>query len=178
MKIRIVERGFENFTGHFGVIEFNAGLSVGDVPNHEIDRLAANIQITDADGNPIGVAHRIVQTHSDVAPVIARLQTAEELNLPDEKPAKQEAPVEQQAMPRFYTEAELSEIGDKGIKTLRFVGDEWGVKGKAIAELIGDILAAQDEYRRKRGLEPLARTVAEEGGQADADVVVTDAAEA
>jgi hypothetical protein len=154
MKVRLTAPGFETYTGHFGVIEFKDGLSVEDVPPQEIDRLAANIAITDEQGNPLGLADRIVGAYRDTAPNLGRLSTAAELKLPPEPPVREEPSATKAPAPRLYTEAELAQLADaKGIRGLREVGDAWGVKGRAIDELMSGILKAQDKFCDARGLD-------------------------
>lgn len=151
MKIRITQAGFERFTGDFGVIAFVDGVSAGDVSGVEIDRLAASIGIVDAEtGEPIGVANRIVTHHADTAPVLGRLPTAAELEGEPEPAAP--APVDD-GMPTFHTAEELGALADAGgIKAVREVAAKWDVRGKAIAELIGEILDAQEKFKKSRGI--------------------------
>lgn len=48
-----------------------------------------------------------------------------------------------------YTFENLSELADKGgIKPLREIGEKFGVKGKAISELIREILEAQEKAEK------------------------------
>ncbi|KAA5604426.1 hypothetical protein F1188_16340 [Roseospira marina] len=149
MKVKIVEPGFESFTGHFGLVEFQNGVSLRDVEPYELDRLAANVRIENLKGQAAGVADRMVEAHNEVAPVISPLVRG----LPEQVMAPVPKTVAEGLPPRVYSEKELGAIADEGgIKMLREIGEKWEVKGRGIAELIHDILDAEDRYCEARGL--------------------------
>jgi hypothetical protein len=124
MKIRMIQAGWETYTGNFGGVEFADGTSIADVLPREASRLANIVQIEQLDGtNPS-----------------ASQQDLDSKCTPMQVQGEEPAPAPRAA----YTQDELEEIaGTGGIKALRVVGDPLGVKASGIADLIALILAAQ-----------------------------------
>jgi hypothetical protein len=150
MKIKLVEPGYEGFTGIFGTIEFLDGVSVDHVSRSETYRLASLIRIEDAEGGPFAgiaadAAARNATTQVVTLPTLAEVQAAEAAA----KAATEAAPVvvvPEQVTPDFkaYTQAELEGIADKsGIAGLREIADPMNIKGTSVAKLIEQIVAAQ-----------------------------------
>lgn len=127
MKIKIVQPGWEGFTGNFGSIDFKDGVSVNDVSDMEAARIGAVVRVENDEGHDPSMAQRIIDTYDQPAP---------------QGKTTIEAAEEPQPECKFYTAAELEEVADKkGIKGLREIADPLGVKGKSIGELIHEILA-------------------------------------
>jgi hypothetical protein len=125
MKIKMVQPGYEQFTGNFGGVEFLDGVSVVDVAPMIATRIANVVRVENVED---GVNPSASQTALD------SYSTPMELR-PQDVPA---------AKPQKYTAAELESIASKeGIKGLRKIGDTFGVKATGIAELIALILRAQ-----------------------------------
>jgi hypothetical protein len=169
VKVRIVSPGWENFTGQMGFgAPFENGVSTIDLTPRVINRLGASLQIVDADtGVQVGPSANAVFIHSQEAPVTAPL--AEKVDVDkaeadererlikeaDERKAaeaealaaakaKAEAEAAENAKSVIYTRQELEAIGaNDGIDGLRQIASPLGVKGRAIAELVTEILAAQ-----------------------------------
>lgn len=145
-KIKIVQPGWESYTGPYGHIEFKDGVSVDPVDWIQADRIAADLQVADAaDGQQIGAQVRLIETKCIPLDSLDVLKTAENEPQPAPPPVKA-APV---APVKVWTPDELMNLADKeGIKGLREIGNALGAKGRAIPELIEDILHAQDERQR------------------------------
>lgn len=125
MKIKIVQQGWEKFTGTFGVVEFVDGVSVNDVSRTEAQCLAAAVSIVNLEGKDPSAAQAIIDTNPTPAKVASILTE----DLVEKPPAV------------TYTADQLAEIADKsGIKGLRAIADPLNLRGNSIAELIGKIL--------------------------------------
>jgi hypothetical protein len=125
MKIKMVQPGYEQFTGNFGGIEFVDGVSVADVAPMVATRIANVVRVENVEGgaNP-SASQAALDSYS--RPMELR---------PQDTPAP---------APQKYTEADLEAIASKeGIKGLRKISDPLGVKSNGIGDLIGLILKAQ-----------------------------------
>jgi hypothetical protein len=151
-KLKIVQPGWETYTGFYGSVEFVDGLSTEAVPEVFADRVSADIIVVDAEtGDPVGVAERMVTAGLIRLKPEAPLERAPEVS--EEKQKKSEEKIETPAVEpdRVYTEAELEAIASaKGMRGLREIGNKLAVRGRAIPELIGDILAAQSKLIAER----------------------------
>ena len=163
MRIRIVAKGWEGFTGKMGQgVEFIDGVSVDDVSQIERNRIAANVLVEDAEsGDQIGpaaanLALRGIPAGDDVrmeratkaAEAAEARRVAQELmdkeELEKEAALLEAAKKASDAETPIYTRDELEAIArNDGIKPLRDLGDTYGVKGRSISEMIEAILKAQ-----------------------------------
>lgn len=151
--IKFASPKWAGYSGHFGRILFDNGISVDPVSRLDRDLLAAAEVFVEVDENgrerPAGVAHRLV--------------VESKLRLPVEKPLKRQSEQDKakeqlevasrvdQAPTDFYTREELEAVADKeGIKGLRIIAEPWGVKHRAIPVLIEMILGAQSAFKDKR----------------------------
>jgi hypothetical protein len=124
MKIRLLQPGWETFTGNFGGVEFADGVSVNDANTREAARLANVVRCELEDGSNPSASQVALDSKGTIMQVGS-----------DRAPAP--APVK-------YSRTALEEIaGAKGIKGLREIGDPMGVKASGIADLIEAILKAQ-----------------------------------
>ena len=147
MKVRIIEAGYEGFTGYFGTVEFVDGVSV-DASLSEIRTISAVVKIVDADtGNEVGVladfsTNQETRANAVTLPTVAELQAqAVESGETTEEPKVVAQP--EKEGPK-YSKGDLERIADGGgINALRKVGDEFGVKATGINKLITAILIAQ-----------------------------------
>lgn len=144
-RVKIIEPGWENFTGEFGPANFEDGVSIFPLSPVHVDRVAAELRVVDADdeaGGQIGPQVRLIEAKCVSLDVLDRLETAEnEPELPLVAPEPPPPPEPE----KLWTKDELFNVADKdGIKGLRAIGDPLGAKGRAIPELIEDILTAQD----------------------------------
>lgn len=130
MKLKLVQPGYENMTGYLGMTLFQDGLSVNDVPLREARNLGMAIKVEFEDGTDPNPAQNLLDSmHIEAGTVEAPLAGSE-----NESPKASVT----------YTQESLEAIADKeGIKGVRAVAEQFGVKGTSIAELIREILEAQ-----------------------------------
>ena len=131
MKIKLVEPGWETFRDYLGFVLFKDGESVEDVSPAEAARLASIVRIETLEGRNPSPAQMILDNWSGPM-IVATTDTADAA-----KAASPAAPV------KSWTQEELSAIADeRGIKGLREIGDDLGLKGTGIADLIAKIVEA------------------------------------
>lgn len=133
-KIRIDSVGFEYFTGLLGQVPFTDGISDREVTDNEASRLGASVRVVKVDNNEqVGAATNIANAR----------------NVQAEVAVVKENPVEtKEALTKElkYSKAFLEKLAeDGGIKAVRKVGDEFGVKNVQISSLIEEILQAQSK---------------------------------
>ena len=137
MKLKLVAKGYETFTGMFGGCDFIDGESVTDVTESMAKRISCIIHCEWENGDNPSVAQSILNNqnvpaenflHDSSAPVTAASKVVE--GLP-------------QTQSDIYTEEDLGVIADKeGIAGLRLIADANGIKGNSIAALVKQIVAA------------------------------------
>lgn len=138
MKLKLLQPGYEGFTGLLGVTFFENGVSVDSVPLREARNIAISISCQYEDGSDPNPAQGLLNNMDLEAKVTA----------PGEF---EQPPVEKQLLP-VVTEAELEAIADKGgIKALREVAVTYGVKGTSIAEIIREILDVIKAQEQAKG---------------------------
>lgn len=147
MKLKITQKGFENYTGQMGMILFKNGVSVYDVKERDALRLSAcfgckwendsAITVTKLEEEPrapIGRQTYIVE--SDGAPEKVAGNDGRTIYVDvgfENEPIK---------VTRRFTLQELEAIADKkGIKGIREVAAPLGIRGTSINAMIEDILA-------------------------------------
>lgn len=137
MKLRLTAAGWETYTGQMGVINFENGLSVGEVLAIDAVRVAGVIGAEWEDGTPANVSQIYLDNLKTEAAVMQD-------NRQPEAPVVEVKKVGEVAAPTVaYTEEQLAEIADKqGIAGLREIADPLGLKGNSIAGLISAILKA------------------------------------
>lgn len=134
-RIRITEAGWGNYTGAFGGVEFDQGLSVESVDPMHISRLGSILAISMVDTNTQGGVgadlQRMQDTGAEVVPESPRTSES----------AAEVAPV---ANKTAYTREQLEKVADKhGIAGLRTIAEPMSIKGRGIHELIEEILKFQ-----------------------------------
>jgi hypothetical protein len=135
MKIRIIQAGMENFTGDFGPVPFESGISSRDVTSLEAQRLAGLVQIETVEDQPRNPSMAQVIIDSHTTPMDAEMTAGETKVIQD--------PV------KAYTREELEAIADRdGIEGLRPIGNSLHVKSNSIVKLIEAILRAQQPAPR------------------------------
>lgn len=129
MKIKIIEAGYEGFTGQLGVYEFEDGVTVDDIGRGDAAALGAMLSVVDAETgmNPSETQRMITMANVPVpvetSGIVAQIATTS----------------------TDLTRADLEDIADtSGIKGIREIAEVLSLKGNAISELIDKILAAQD----------------------------------
>jgi hypothetical protein len=148
MRIRIIERGFETYTGPLGLIEFKDGVSVSDeLDPWEVNRLASALRMEWEDGRQAGQGAAMIEAFKT-----AVVESAAPLERDSEK--DKQAPADPDALKtpavpaELYTREQLGELADQdGMKSLRVIAGGYGVKSKSVTGLIEAILVAQDRRR-------------------------------
>lgn len=155
-KIKIVQAGWEGYTGHFGLVEFKDGVSVHPVPQMLADQVTGLIACESVpeegeDSVALGITTRMVGGFTTTAAPLEdslatqseRERVAEE-NLIRLRNAKQ-------ASLELHSKQQLESIVDsEGLPGLRKIADLWQVRDRAVAPLIEKILKAQADYQDER----------------------------
>lgn len=150
MKIRLVQPGFESFTGSMGALAFESGLSTTDVQERDFLRLSSVMKCEREDGSSASPADALLAIANVGAPTP---EAAREAELESNAAAlaaftQPEADKPQTAAPTMpaaaiYTEEQLGALADKeGIKGLRKIAEPLGIKGNSIKDLITGIIEA------------------------------------
>lgn len=143
--LRLVQAGYQNYTGPIGAYDFVDGVSTVMIPRNDRDRLATAFQfvefITPGDEIEAGVAARLLFESTRVLEVPKDLERQTEAEKADEDKRVVEGV---KPDPVIYTAAELEAIAEKkGINGLREVAAYWEVKHRSIVPLMELILGAQ-----------------------------------
>lgn len=142
MKIRIDEVGYENYTGQLGMVDFVDGVSVNEVSQSELNRMAVVIRVVNVESEEqVGSLVDMQKNNDYTFPVEEVLVNIPE---PEQAPADSQAPADDTAGKAIYSREQLEALADKeGIAGLREVAETFGVKGTSIVGLIQEILDAQ-----------------------------------
>lgn len=138
MQIKLTEKGFERYTGELGGVKFENGISEEGINQNQADNIAAAMRV-EVIGEGVAGAQRLVVEKARQADVIEARKRGQEGDKP-----KQAQVAQIQPPATIYSEEDLAKIADaKGISGLREIGEKLGVKGRAVKELMADILKAQ-----------------------------------
>lgn len=153
MKVKLTQAGWEDLNGWFGAFEFVDGVSVKDLNPAECNRLRACVgcDIIERDEGYVPMNADYSEIKSAEAPVGNTIQPVdpEELEKKLEKDKQSlmsriANAIKSKEVEKVWTAEELEAIADdEGIAGLRRIADPMGVKGKAIQQLIDDILKEQ-----------------------------------
>lgn len=168
MKVRILTAGFETFTGSLGFrAEFKDGVSVNDLDARQVARIGSNLRIVDVEtGLQVGPSVVAQRVQAQSAPVVAEPKRLDEVKaeeavtreslIAEEKARKDadakaladaQAKAEAAVSPEdivVYSRQELEAIGaNDGIEALREIASPLKVRGRAITDLVDNILKAQ-----------------------------------
>lgn len=156
--IKIVQPGWEGFTGEFGMVEFKDGVSTDRVSPRQFNVLAASIGVVEVDeagedlGAP-GIQDNMKGAAIVPAPVLGELPRATDEDKAAETKADAKAAGSKTVEPHevvYHTQEQLEAIAEKsGVKGLRLVADPLGVKGRSINELVKEILKAESVLKVK-----------------------------
>lgn len=147
MKLKITQKGFENYSGQMGMILFKDGLSVYDVSERDALRLSAMFGCVWDTGASVKITQWVQEPSAPVGRSTYRAEVREEREIVGGNDGdtqyvednSSDIPVK---VTRYYTLEELEKIADdKGLKGLREVAKPLGIKGTSINGLIQDILA-------------------------------------
>lgn len=142
MKLKITEKGFEHMNGPIAEVMFVDGVSVGDVSEHQAQRIAAAMRCETLEGVNPSTAAALLRSMDDRAPVVAEMERGVEGEAP--KAIVEVAAPVVPVVTTTYTREELEGVADKaGIKGLREIAKPFGVKGTSIKELIDEVLKEQ-----------------------------------
>lgn len=160
MKLKITQKGFENYSGQMGAILFKDGISVYDVNENAAYRLSALFGVEWDTGEAVKITRNAATMSAPIGRetfIVATDGKPEEVRGNDGrttyvKTDLSDAPIK---ITRRYTVAELEAIADKqGIKGLREIAGPMGIKGTSINALIEDIMkVAGKEEQLPEGVE-------------------------
>ncbi len=137
MKIKIIEKNWENYNGYFGSVMFEDG--IGETDEVTATRLGCQIQIENVeDGEVINpYAPPSIREMPIESVLYERQEEKVEETVEEEK-------VEETVEEKIYTLEELQSIADeKGIQGIREIATPMDIKGTSINVLIDGILNAQ-----------------------------------
>ena len=145
MKIKLIEPGYEGFSGMFGTVPFQDGVSVDHVSHVEINLLASIVKVVDAESEA-EVGNLATETASwDKTADVIYYPTLADIEAGRTSPETM-SPVQrnQSVEVKLHTRASLEEIADKnGLAGLREIADPLEIKATSISKLIDKILGAQ-----------------------------------
>ncbi len=129
MKIKITQAGWAGYTGLLGMVEFADGVSVDECSRADAAHIGGIVSIEDVEtGRNPSAAQLIVDSGLIEAPVEVVVAPASDAL----------------AATQVHSKESLELVADaRGIKGVREIGDELGLKGNSISELIEKILHAQ-----------------------------------
>lgn len=137
-RLKIVEKGWENYSDFLGGVKFENGISVDPVSPAIANQLGSAIRIEAIDDDAqVGNAAVHLRAQKQKCVVVKPLADETPQTVAPEKAAR--------VMPtERYTKEQLAEIADTdGITGVRAIAEKFGVKGRGIVELITEILKAQ-----------------------------------
>lgn len=159
MQVKITDPGFAGFTGHFGTVWFENGVSE-HISSAEAERLGCIVKCETLDGMNPSATQRMVDIQNknldqllaegkgNVGADRSQIQTPEgkqtvaKTDQANTTAASQAAPGAKPSLD--FTRADLEALADKeGIAGLRNIGSQHGVKGRSIAEIIDELMQIQ-----------------------------------
>ncbi|WP_062120522.1 hypothetical protein [Aureimonas sp. AU40] len=154
MLLRLKSGAFTGYNGHLGNAFFQDGTSVDVVAPAVANQIAGIMEAVHVDED--GVEHPAGRQHQVINGVAIRV--AETAPLARQTDAEREAEERAERLRTakadsvtLRTKDELDALADKGgIKAVRVVAEEWGLKGRSIPALIESILTAQAEFVEAR----------------------------
>lgn len=172
MKVKLLDPGFANYTGHFGSVGFVDGVSE-DVSEAEAQRMGSimRVEVVGTGVNP-SITQMMVDTRNQNMEDIGGTKTLQELDA-EAKAAQKAAeknrkkledkngpatgaeqnggvPVSSPAdLDYSYTAEDLKALVSKqGIAGLRTFAEPYGVKGRAVKGIVEDLLKLKDTYAK------------------------------
>jgi hypothetical protein len=132
-KVRVDVKGFDKYTGLLGTVNFTNGVSDREVTDLECARLGAIMRIVRLDTDEqVGASTNMVKSRDVPAEV------KEPMAVEVEPKAKAEP------APLKYTKETLDAMAEAdGMKAIRKIADEYGIKGVQISKMIEEIIEAQ-----------------------------------
>lgn len=155
MQIRLTDPGFAGFTGYFGNIKFEDGVSE-HISSVEAERLGCIVACETLDGENPSATQRMVDvrtkdlneflgTAHEVSDLSAQTEQVES-QAGEQVAAQTESVNSSAAKPGFeFTREGLEALADaQGIAGLRNLGSQHGIKGRSIVEIIDELMALKE----------------------------------
>lgn len=152
LRVFLKQPGYEVFNGHMRGHIFKDGVSVDEIPARDAVRIGAGIYAEDENGVQISPSTFVFNANLNNTSAPMLNQTApedapSEITNPEITLSSGESTVKTMDFTEM-TRADLEAIADvQGINGLREIGEKFGVKGKAVSELIDKIIAAQSALK-------------------------------
>lgn len=137
-KVRLLESCFKGYTGVLCGIQFVDGVSVSELPFVDQQRICSSMRAETIDGSNVSPSGIFSERHGLSAGSLEETAAPAVVSL--ERVTSQ---TNVSKVPKLSRE-ELEAVADsEGIAGLRQIGNELGVKGKGIVEMIDGIIKAQ-----------------------------------
>lgn len=152
MKLKIVQPGFETYSGQMGMILFKDGLSVCDVSERDALRLCALFRCVWEDDSEVKFTKLEKEPEAPIGRDTFRAPISEEpVRVGGDDGHTTYVDVANENIPpkvtRYYTLVELESIADnQGIKGLRAVAAPLGIRGTSINSLIEEIMKVAGKH--------------------------------
>lgn len=151
-RLKLVQKGYEQYSGPIGEYEFVDGVSVELIPLNARDRLSAAFQMSEINEDDTevaaGVANRLVLDRANV------IESTEPLARMTEEEKVEEnirALIGGEIVKPIYSKEALEAVAaESGIAGVRALASIWDVRSKSIPDLISLIAKAQDSYAAER----------------------------
>lgn len=171
MKIRILAQGFEHYTGHFGTVAFEDGVSE-EISGPDAQRMGSimHVEVVGTGENP-SVTQMLVDTRNRNLEEIGETKTLAQLDeeakaaarankqsadkaesQPKHSAGQTEAPsVDPATLDYSYTKEDLGAlVAKQGIAGLRAFSEPYGIKGRSVRTIIEDMLALKDTFAKPK----------------------------
>lgn len=144
MKVRITDKGYAGYTGHFGTIYFENGVSE-EISSAEAERLGCFLAIETMDGKNPSATQRLLDVQNHNAEELVKESRGEHV-APQAKTEKPKEVLAETKVPDLdFTREQLEALADReGMGGLRAFAQQFGVKGRSIPEVINDLLALKE----------------------------------
>lgn len=150
--LKIVQSGWEGYTGWLGPVQFENGVSIEPTTDQIANQLSGIVSIeevmSDGSSQVTGVTEGMVQGKG-----IAYIETPLVKVSQEEADAERQLAAEKASKPSvedFHSVEQLEAIAsEKGINGLREIGNLWGVRERSIPKLIRLILEAQEDLKSR-----------------------------
>lgn len=148
MKVRITDKGYAGYTGHFGTVYFENGVSE-EISSAEAERLGCFLAIETEEGKNPSATQRLLDMQNHNAQELVKEAKGEHVE-PQAKVQggqadSQSESLSQTQVPELdFTREQLEALADReGMTGLRAFAQQFGVKGRSIPDVIDDLLAIQ-----------------------------------
>lgn len=169
-RVKIIAKGFEGYNGIIEGVEFKDGTSVEPLSQFSAERVGAFMKVVDADTEqPLGLGYRMANARGQGVEPREALQKIERT-----KTGKKKESIKAKAKEVHYdfTKEDLEKVADKeGIGGLRKVAEQYDVRGRSIAEIIGSLMALKANAEAKKNAEtPKEKAARDEEAPAADDI--------